>query len=231
VASALGEPIVGPGSDRGMVFQDYALFPWMTVRQNVGFGPRQQVAAIADEFVKLVGLERFADRYPSQLSGAAPARCRLAGIQRHPPRCRAPADKLSLDADEIVMLSPLKRLAVRAPPLILFVGSAELPELKRQSEVYARAASALGLPCSLTVLRGHHHFSILDELADPNGALTRALLEPHHAVGWMSTPLGSILRSGAATLRGSVAGRVTPSPGVNSSACNVAMSRAAMILA
>src|SRR3984893_7876888 len=86
-------------------------------------------------------------------------------------------DKLSLDADEIAALSPLKRLADRAPPLRLWVGAAELPELKRQSEVYARAARARGLPCSLTVLRGHHHFSILDELSDPNGALTRALVE------------------------------------------------------
>jgi arylformamidase len=86
-------------------------------------------------------------------------------------------DKLSLDADEIATLSPLKRLAGCTPPLHLFVGNAELPELKRQSEVYALAAGARGLPCSLTVLPGHHHFSILNELSDPNGALTGALLD------------------------------------------------------
>ena len=68
-----GKPVTAPGSDRGMVFQDYALFPWMTVRQNIGFGPRQrqlprqEIDDIADEFVKLVGLERSANRYPSQL--------------------------------------------------------------------------------------------------------------------------------------------------------------------
>jgi NitT/TauT family transport system ATP-binding protein/sulfonate transport system ATP-binding protein len=84
--SALGKPIVGPGSDRGMVFQDYALFPWMTVRQNIGFGPRQrrlprkEVESIADEFVKLVGLERFADRYPSQLSGGMKQRVAIARV-------------------------------------------------------------------------------------------------------------------------------------------------------
>jgi NitT/TauT family transport system ATP-binding protein len=83
---ARGRPITGPGSDRGMVFQDYALFPWMTVRQNIGFGPRQrqlprsEVDAIANEFVKLVGLERFADRYPSQLSGGMKQRVAIARV-------------------------------------------------------------------------------------------------------------------------------------------------------
>jgi ABC-type nitrate/sulfonate/bicarbonate transport system ATPase subunit len=78
--------IAGPGSDRGMVFQDYALFPWMTVRQNVGFGPRQrrlprsEVEGIADEFVKLVGLERSASRYPNQLSGGMKQRVAIARV-------------------------------------------------------------------------------------------------------------------------------------------------------
>src|SRR5262252_7393390 len=81
-----GRPITGPGSDRGMVFQDYALFPWMTVEQNIGFGPRQrqlprrEVEAIADEFVKLVGLERAASRYPSQLSGGMKQRVAIARV-------------------------------------------------------------------------------------------------------------------------------------------------------
>ena len=80
------KPITGPGSDRGMVFQDYALFPWMTVRRNIGFGPRQrglpreQIREITDEFVKLVGLERFANRYPSQLSGGMKQRVAIARV-------------------------------------------------------------------------------------------------------------------------------------------------------
>jgi nitrate ABC transporter ATP-binding subunit len=81
-----GKPVTAPGSDRGMVFQDYALFPWMTVRQNIGFGPRQRqlprnkVEDIADEFVKLVGLERAANRYPSQLSGGMKQRVAIARV-------------------------------------------------------------------------------------------------------------------------------------------------------
>jgi ABC-type nitrate/sulfonate/bicarbonate transport system ATPase subunit len=81
-----GKPISGPGSDRGMVFQDYALFPWMTVKQNIGFGPRQrhlgrrEVDEITAEFVRLVGLERFADRYPSQLSGGMKQRVAIARV-------------------------------------------------------------------------------------------------------------------------------------------------------
>ena len=83
---ASGQPIRGPSSDRGMVFQDYALFPWMTVKQNVGFGPRQkqlarkEVESIAEKFMKLVGLEQFADRYPSQLSGGMKQRVAIARV-------------------------------------------------------------------------------------------------------------------------------------------------------
>ena len=96
-------PITGPGSDRGMVFQDYALFPWMTVKQNIGFGPRQRqlprrdVEEIASEFVRLVGLERFADRYPSQLSGGMKQRVAIARV-------------LATDANVLLMDEPFGAL-------------------------------------------------------------------------------------------------------------------------
>ncbi|MDB5922976.1 MAG: Sulfonate transporter ATP-binding protein [Betaproteobacteria bacterium] len=79
-------PVTGPGSDRGMVFQDYALFPWLTVRENIAFGPRQKglaaskVGEIADEYVQMVGLSPFADRFPSQLSGGMKQRVAIARV-------------------------------------------------------------------------------------------------------------------------------------------------------
>jgi NitT/TauT family transport system ATP-binding protein len=84
--SVRGERVDGPGPTRGMVFQDYGLFPWLTVRENVGFGPRArgvaraEVARIADRFVAMVGLQRFAGSYPHQLSGGMKQRVAIARV-------------------------------------------------------------------------------------------------------------------------------------------------------
>ena len=86
-------------------------------------------------------------------------------------------DLLSLTEGEVAALSPLKTLSNVSPPLRLAVGGDELPELKRQAATFAAAAQARGLPVGLTELPGHHHFSILDELARPDGALTRMLVD------------------------------------------------------
>jgi arylformamidase len=84
-------------------------------------------------------------------------------------------EKLQLTAGEIDSLSPIRNLPDHSPPIKLFVGATELSELRRQSEDYANAARERGLPVSLTTLAGHHHFSILDELARPEGAVRGAL--------------------------------------------------------
>ncbi len=81
-----GTLITAPGPERGMVFQDYALFPWLTVRQNIGFGPRQHglpkenLDRIAARYMDMVGLTKFADYYPSQLSGGMKQRVAIARV-------------------------------------------------------------------------------------------------------------------------------------------------------
>ncbi|MSP67028.1 MAG: ABC transporter ATP-binding protein [Alphaproteobacteria bacterium] len=79
-----GRPISGPGADRGMVFQDYALFPWKTLIENVTFGlelrgmTRDERERIARDYIALVGLTGFENRFPHQLSGGMRQRCALA---------------------------------------------------------------------------------------------------------------------------------------------------------
>jgi NitT/TauT family transport system ATP-binding protein len=80
-----GQSVTGrPGSDRGMVFQGYTLYPWLTVAQNVAFGLQFQGMSKADQkdqvnyFLNVVGLENFANNYPKQLSGGMKQRVAIA---------------------------------------------------------------------------------------------------------------------------------------------------------
>ncbi|MBK1796130.1 MULTISPECIES: ABC transporter ATP-binding protein [unclassified Devosia] len=79
-----GEPVNGPGPDRGVIFQQYALFPWLTVRENVEFGlklkgiDKAERRRIADHYIGLVGLSDFADALPKMLSGGMKQRCAIA---------------------------------------------------------------------------------------------------------------------------------------------------------
>jgi len=79
-----GKPVSGPGRDRCMVFQEYALFPWRTVLKNITFGlenlgiPKEERLKIAKRYIELVGLQGFEDRYPHELSGGMKQRVGIA---------------------------------------------------------------------------------------------------------------------------------------------------------
>src|SRR5438270_3338271 len=87
-----GAPVSAPGADRGMVFQSYTLFPWLTVRQNICFGLREkgmlpaQQDEIARRFIAEVGLDGFESHYPKQLSGGMQQRVALARALANDPK-------------------------------------------------------------------------------------------------------------------------------------------------
>ena len=86
-----GKLIKGPALDRGIVMQGYALFPWRTVRKNVEFGleikkvPKQDRGQISQKYIEMVGLKKFADRYPHELSGGMKQRVAIARALAYDP--------------------------------------------------------------------------------------------------------------------------------------------------
>jgi NitT/TauT family transport system ATP-binding protein len=87
-----GKPVTGPGADRGMVFQGYTLFPWLTVKRNVMFGlemndhGRHEAEREALQWLDLIGLGKYADAYPHQLSGGMKQRVAIARALANQPR-------------------------------------------------------------------------------------------------------------------------------------------------
>ena len=81
-----GKPVKGPGPDRGVIFQEYGVFPWLTVRENIAFGltlsaskkPKAERDEICNRYMKLMGLGDFADAYPKMLSGGMRQRLAIA---------------------------------------------------------------------------------------------------------------------------------------------------------
>ena len=87
-----GETVKGPRPDRGMVFQQYSLFPWKTVRENIAFGPklaghsRAECESLANTFLTMIGLSKIADKFPGDLSGGMQQRVGIARALANYPR-------------------------------------------------------------------------------------------------------------------------------------------------
>jgi ABC-type nitrate/sulfonate/bicarbonate transport system ATPase subunit len=124
-----GQRIAGPGADRGMVFQSYTLFPWLTVQGNVEFGPRlrgmpaAQRKQLAQEYLELVGLKGFENHYPKELSGGMMQRVAIARALANDPDVLLMDEPFgALDAQtRIIMQELLIDLWQRTPKTILFV--------------------------------------------------------------------------------------------------------------
>jgi NitT/TauT family transport system ATP-binding protein len=121
--------VSGPGADRGMVFQGYSLFPWLTVQKNVEFGlkmrgiDKQERSRVAQEFIHLVGLDSFKNALPNQLSGGMKQRVAIARtLANHPEVLLMDEPFGALDAQtRVVMQELLARISRETKNTILFI--------------------------------------------------------------------------------------------------------------
>src|SRR5262249_32342028 len=124
-----GKPVSGPGPDRGIVFQHFALFPWKTVRANILYGlerqgmPRLEREQRAQAFIELVGLKGFEDSYPSQLSGGMKQRTAIARTLAFDPNTLLMDEPFgALDAQtRSLMQTELLGIWQRTPKTVIFV--------------------------------------------------------------------------------------------------------------
>ncbi len=124
-----GQPVAGPGPERGMVFQSYTLFPWLTVKRNVMFGPTVKglSRAVAEhkalEWLEVVGLSKFADHYPNQLSGGMKQRVAIARALANEPRILLMDEPFgALDAQtRCSMQDHLLRICASVDVTVLFI--------------------------------------------------------------------------------------------------------------
>ena len=180
--ACLAEGPIARGFDAALV--GYTLAPEATLTEIVGEvrmaihwlrvnGPRYDIAS-----AKLIVSGWSAGGHLTAMALAdADAGLAISGIfDIEPCRLNYLNDALRLTMEEQVLLSPIRQLPRSSPPLVIAYGTAELPELQRQSRDYHNARRHAVLPSELVPLDDHDHFSILEEMADPNGKLTDALV-------------------------------------------------------
>ena len=180
--ACLVEGPIARGFDAALV--GYTLAPEATLSEIVGEvrmaihwlrenGPRYDIAS-----AKLIVSGWSAGGHLTAMALAdADAGLAISGIfDIEPCRLNYLNDALRLTMEEQVLLSPIRQLPRSSPPLVIAYGTAELPELQRQSRDYHNARRRAHLPSELLPIDDHDHFSILEEMANSNGKLTDALV-------------------------------------------------------
>jgi NitT/TauT family transport system ATP-binding protein len=172
-----GRLVAGPGPDRGVVFQSFALFPWRTVLDNVAFGPKMRGIPkarrheIAREYLALAGLAHAAERYPNELSGGMQQRVGVVrALANEPDVLLMDEPFASVDAQtRMTLQEELTRIWEQRRPTVLFITHdvAEAVFLANRVVVLSRGtvlddiASDLPRPRSWTVLIEHPDFKTL----------------------------------------------------------------------
>ena len=152
-----GVAVERPGPDRGMVFQQYSLFPWMTIHENVRFGPRVTGASspdgVASTLLELVGLSHFANRYPGELSGGMQQRVGIArALANYPSVLLMDEPFGALDAQTRVMMQEsLLRIWSEFGITVLFVTHDVDEALFLADRVLVMSASPGRIVADLTV--------------------------------------------------------------------------------
>ena len=180
--ACLAEGPIARGFDAALV--GYTLAPEATLTEIVGEvrmaihwlrenGPRYDIAS-----AKLIVSGWSAGGHLTAMALAdADAGLAISGIfDIEPCRLNYLNDALRLTMEEQVLLSPIRQLPRSSPPLVIAYGTAELPELQRQSRDYHNARRRAHLPSELLPIDNHDHFSILEEMANSNGKLNDALV-------------------------------------------------------
>jgi len=123
-----GKPIIGPGSDRIMVFQEQSLFPWLSVRNNIEFGlkikgvPKDERRRVSEYYLKLMALEEFQGKYPFELSGGMKQKAELA-------RALALKPEILLLDEPFAQVDALTRLSLQEELL-------RLSELEKRTTIF-----------------------------------------------------------------------------------------------